>query len=33
VNERIKEKEKEKRGGRNKYMRGMNQVKEKKNKV
>jgi hypothetical protein len=34
VNERIKEKEeKEKRGGSNKDMRGMNQVKEKKNKV
>jgi hypothetical protein len=31
VNERIKEKEK--RGGSNKDMRGMNQVKEKKNKV
>jgi hypothetical protein len=30
----MKEKEeKEKRGGSNKYMRGMNQVKEKKNKV
>jgi hypothetical protein len=28
-----KEKEKEKRGGSNKDMRGMNQVKEKKNKV
>jgi hypothetical protein len=33
VNEKIKEKEKEKRGGSNKDMRGMNQVKEKKNKV
>jgi hypothetical protein len=35
VNERIKEKKKkkEKRGGSNKDMRGMNQVKEKKNKV
>jgi hypothetical protein len=35
VNERIKEKEKEKerRGGSNKDMRGMNLVKEKKNKV
>jgi hypothetical protein len=30
---RKKEKEKEKRGGSNKDMRGMNQVKEKKNKV
>jgi hypothetical protein len=33
VNERIKEKEKEKIGGSNKDMRGMDQVKEKKNKV
>jgi hypothetical protein len=33
VNERIKEKEKEKRGGSNKDMIGMDQVKEKKNKV
>jgi hypothetical protein len=33
MNERIKEKEKEKRGGSNKDMRGMDQVKEKKNKV
>jgi hypothetical protein len=30
---RKKKKEKEKRGGSNKDMRGMNQVKEKKNKV
>jgi hypothetical protein len=29
----MKEREKEKRGGSNKDMRGMNQVKEKKNKV
>jgi hypothetical protein len=29
----LKEKEKEKRGGSNKDMRGMDQVKEKKNKV
>jgi hypothetical protein len=29
----MNEKEKEKRGGSNKNMRGMNQVKEKKNKV
>jgi hypothetical protein len=30
---RVNEKEKEKRGGSNKDMRGMNQVKEKKNEV
>jgi hypothetical protein len=32
-NERMKKKEKEKRGGSNKDVRGMDQVKEKKNKV
>jgi hypothetical protein len=33
MNKRIKENEKEKRGGSNKDMRGTNQVQEKKNKV